>query len=244
MTRPHRFPRAPWLLALAGGLATTTHAEDFNAVDRISLAAGVYHVRPTVSARGATPDGASSISSFSGQDANLPRLTLDFRLFESQGFSFDYYRYQRTDGFSAFDTDSQLSTRLEFGKAAYKWWLGSGDVAFSVGAGASYYKASTRTRAVVTGADGSRTSLDVKGSGGQLAPFGEVGLRYAFGPDLRLFADASGAWKSSGGRRVSIYNTTVGVEWFPLRNVGVVASYNLSDFKLKNHDDINSFLNL
>ncbi|WP_431263239.1 hypothetical protein ACQ859_25030 [Roseateles chitinivorans] len=231
-------------LALAPALTGPAHAQEFNAVDRISLAAGVYHMRPTLSARGASSDGKASISSFSGNSVNLPRLQLDLRLFERQGLSFDYYRYGRSDRFTGFDADGALSSKLEFGKASYRWWFGSGDVAMGVGAGASYYKASTRTRATFNAQDGSGTSLDVQGSQGKLAPFGEVGLRYAFGPDARLFADASGAWRNTGGRRDSILNAAIGAEWFPLQNVGVTAAYNFSDFKMKHRDDVGTFLNL
>ncbi len=237
-------PSAAAILVTAAALPPAAHAQAFNAVDRVSLAVGAYHVRPTLSARGASPEGGASVSSFSGRNANLPRITLDLRLFERQGLSFDYYRYDRADRFSGFDADGALSSRLEFGKASYRWWFGSGDTAVGVGAGASYYKASTRSRGHVSRADGGITSIDVQGSGGKLAPFGEVGLRYAASPHVRLFADASGAWRNTGGRRASILNATLGAEWFPLHNVGLTASYNVSDFKLKAHDDVGTFLNM
>ncbi|HEY1396687.1 LPS assembly protein LptD [Roseateles sp.] len=234
--------------AVIPALTTPAHAqeraEEFSAVDRVSVAAGVYHLRPTLSARGASPDGGASVSSFSGGSANLPRLQLDLRLFDRQGLSFDYYRYDRSDRFTGFDANGALNSKLEFGKASYRWWFGSGKTAFSLGAGASYYKASTRSHATFNAQDGSGTSLDVKGSGGKLAPFGELGLRHALSPDVRLFADASGAWRNSGGRRDSILNATVGAEWFPVHNVGLTAAYNFSDFKMKHRDEIGTFLNL
>jgi hypothetical protein len=57
---------------------------------------------------------------------------------------------------------------------------------------------------------------------------------------VRLFADASGVKKSGGSVRGEIYNAAVGVEWFPVKNVGVVLDYGLTDIDLHREDANNA----
>lgn len=46
----------------------------------------------------------------------------------------------------------------------------------------------------------------------------------------------SGAKKNSGRVSGEIYNAAVGVEWFPLKNVGVVLDYGMTDIDLTRED--------
>ncbi len=71
----------------------------------------------------------------------------------------------------------------------------------------------------------------------RMAPMLEVGVRHAITPDLRLFFDGSGIHKGGGsGVRGSIYNASAGVEWFPVRNIGVSLAYAVTDVDLKRDD--------
>ena len=56
-------------------------------------------------------------------------------------------------------------------------------------------------------------------------------------PDLRLFADASGVWKNGGRFHGNIYNASAGVEWFPVKNVGVVLAYGVTNIDLTRNND-------
>jgi hypothetical protein len=71
-----------------------------------------------------------------------------------------------------------------------------------------------------------------------VAPVIEVAVRHAMSPDLRLFADASGMKKSGGRMNGDIYNATVGVEWFPVKNVGMVLDYGLTQINLNRMDTV------
>lgn len=75
-------------------------------------------------------------------------------------------------------------------------------------------------------------TLSQSASDSAIAPVLEIGVRHAITPDLRLFADASGVWKSGGSFHGSIYNAAAGVEWFPVKNVGLVLAYNITNIDL------------
>ncbi len=258
--RPDRRSRcAIRLTALAASLfaigcaATPAAAEVSPALDRVSVSVGGFHAEPTFGARVDTPYGTLDSGNVKRDAVTMPRLTVDVLLFDSQGFSFDYYRYDRTYSDSvngsfalgqnqfAGSADASLRTQLEFGKLAYKWWLGSGDTVVGLGAGAAYYRIDLDARATAT-VNGASASYAASASEDAIAPLLEVGVRHAITPDLRLFADASGVWKNGGKLHGSIYNAALGVEWFPIRNVGLVLSYGVSDIDLKRDDDIDTRL--
>jgi hypothetical protein len=65
-----------------------------------------------------------------------------------------------------------------------------------------------------------------------VAPLLEIALRHAVNPELRLFAKGAGVKKTGGRMHGDIYNTAVGLEWFPTKNVGVVLDYSMSQIDI------------
>lgn len=225
------------------------------ALDRFSFSAGGFQVRPEFGARVGTQYGTLDTGDLKSGSVTLPRISADVLLFDSQGLSFDYYRYKRSwsdsanGGFSlggasgtvTAAADVRLQTELEVAKLAYKWWMGSGNTVVGVGAGAAYYRLGVNASGNARVGNESR-GFDSSKSEDAIAPLLEFGVRHAITPDLRLFADASGVWKKSGKTHGSIYNAAVGVEWFPIKNVGLVASYGVNDIDLKYNDDVDARL--
>lgn len=223
------------------------------ALDRFSLSVGGFYAEPTFGARFDTPYGTLDSGDVKRDSVTMPRLTADLLLFDSQGLSFDYYRYKRTYSESvggnftvganqvAASADASLETKIEFAKLAYKWWIGSGNTVVGLGAGAAYYRIGLDARATAS-VNGTSATFSAGESEDAIAPLLEIGVRHAISPDFRLFADASGVWKNGGKVHGSIYNAAVGVEWFPIKNVGVVLSYGVSDIDLKRDDTIDTRL--
>lgn len=237
-------------LGLAGGSAS---AQVSPALDRFSFSVGAFQAKPTLSARVNTQDGALSTGDVHASSVTVPRITADVLLFDSQGLSFDYYRYKRTYSQSesgsftvgpnqiSATADASVVAQLDFGKMAYKWWLGSGNTVLGLGAGAAYYRIAVDGRAD-TNVNGITTSYSASEREDAVAPLLEIGLRHAFTPDFRIFADASGVWKNNGKLHGNIYNAAAGVEWFPVKNLGVVLSYSLNQITLNRDDTIDSRL--
>jgi len=231
-------------LALLSGAAL---AQPSPALDRASFSIGAFHADPTFNAAVNTRFGRLDSGDSKSSDVTMPRIKADVLLFDSQGLSFDYYQFKRgyssslasnfTVGSGTVTTTgtANLDVKIDFAKLAYKWWLGSGNTVLGLGAGAAYYRANLdlNATAVVGGATG---SISENYNDDAVAPLLEVGLRHAISPDLRLFADASGVKKTGGSVRGEIYNAAVGVEWFPMKNVGVVLDYGLTDIDLRRPD--------
>lgn len=233
-------------LAVLGGaslVALPAQADPSPALDRASLSIGAFHADPTFNAAVDTRFGRLDSGDVNRSSVTMPRIKADVLLFDSQGLSLDYYQFKRGysdslvsntnvgSGTVTTTGTANLDVKLDFAKLAYKWWLGSGNTVLGLGAGAAYYRASLDLRA--TAAIGGTTGAIAETySDDAVAPLLEVGLRHAISPDLRLFADASGVKKTGGSVRGEIYNAAVGVEWFPLKNVGVVLDYGLTDIDL------------
>ncbi|MEH3085964.1 MAG: hypothetical protein PGN26_05375 [Xylophilus ampelinus] len=266
MTLPSALPTSPSatvrpaLLALACACAFaaapgTSRAQASPALDRVSLSVGGFHSDPTIAARANTSLGTINTRDFGSESTTMPRVKADVLLFDNHGLSFDYYRYKRTFSQTGTGqvnivgnqvtatTDIGIQAKLEFAKLAYKWWLGSGDTVFGLGLGAGYYKADASGFATARVA-GTTRRVDASVSEDAVAPLIELGLRHAITPDLRLIADASGVEKRGGSTRGSIYNAALGIEWFPVKNVGLVASYEMSDITLKRRDEIDDRLRI
>ena len=248
-------PRAARLTSLAvlggaGLLALPALADPSPALDRASLSIGAFHADPTFNAAVNTRFGRLDSGDVNRSSVTMPRLKADVLLFDSQGLSLDYYQFKRgySDSLASNTTvgsgtvtttgTANLDVKLDFAKLAYKWWLGSGNTVLGLGAGAAYYRASLDLRATAA-VGGTSGAIAESYSDDAVAPLLEVGLRHAISPDLRLFADASGVKKTGGSVRGEIYNAAVGVEWFPLKNVGVVLDYGLTDIDL-HRDDSNA----
>jgi len=219
-------------------------ADPSPALDRFSFSAGAFNADPKFNASVGTPYGALQSGDIKPGRVTMPRITADVLLGDSQGFSFDYYRYKRDyDGQVASNTslgnfgtlsaigNANLTTKLDFAKLSYKWWIGSGNTVFGLGAGAAYYRATLGANALVA-VNGQVGTLNESSSDNAVAPLLEFGVRHAITPDLRLFADASGVWKSSGRFHGNIYNASAGVEWFPVKNLGVMLAYGVTNIDL------------
>ncbi|BEP60742.1 hypothetical protein GmRootV213_12960 [Variovorax sp. V213] len=212
-------------------------AEPSPALDRFSFSVGAYSADPKFNATVSSPYGALRTRDLEPGRVTMPRVTADLLIGDSHGLSFDYYRYKRdyfgqaggNESFGGFGTvsavgNANLNVKLDFAKLSYKWWLGSGNTVFGLGAGAAYYSIDVGTNANVA-VNGRIRTLNEDSSDNAVAPLLEVGVRHAISPDLRLFADFSGVRKGGGRFHGSIYNASAGVEWFPVKNVGLVLAY-------------------
>jgi hypothetical protein len=239
------------LAALASGgfaLSTSAVADPSPALDRFSLSVGAFHAKPTLDAGLNTPYGRFDTRDIEGGSVTMPRITADVLIGDSQGFSLDYYRFNRDYGtgfansFAIGPTsvtalgNVNLDLKLDFAKFAYKWWIGSGDTVLGLGAGVAYYRVSLDSNALA-GVNGATATFSQHDSDDAFAPLLEIGVRHAISPDLRLFADLSGVRKGGSNLRGHIYNAALGVEWFPIKNVGVVLSYGVSEIELKRDFD-------
>jgi len=136
-----------------------------------------------------------------------------------------------------------LNLKLEFAKLDYKWWLGTGSTILGLGAGAAYFRTTLGGNATAT-VNGTSGSVSSSYSDSATAPLLEIGLRHAINPDLRLFADVSGVRKNGGRLHGDIYNAALGLEWFPLRNVGLVLDYGMTHIDLTRDGNSNANLKI
>ncbi|WP_256856584.1 hypothetical protein [Variovorax sp. KK3] len=228
-------------------MSTAAVAQVSPALDRFSLSVGAFDAKPTVNAAVNTPYGTLGSGDLEGGRVTMPRISADFLIGDNHGLSLDYYRFKRDYGTGFANSFAvgplgnvtalgsvNLQTKLEFGKVAYKYWIGSGNTVLGLGAGIAYYRASLNSSAVA-GINGATATFSQEDSDDAIAPLLEVGVRHAITPDLRLFADLSGVRKGGSKLHGHIYNAAAGVEWFPVRNVGVVLSYGVTEIDLR-HD--------
>ena len=262
--KEYSFPRrAARIFALMVALGSSlmismpASAELSPALDRISFSAGVFRADPKFNASLNTPYGNLQSGDIVLGMETMPRVKGDIMIFDSQGLSFDYYQYNRGyTGAIANNTNvngSALTTvgnarfdiKLDFAKLEYRWWFGSGNTVLGLGAGAAYYKISLSASATAS-INSSTAETNSEYIDDALAPLLGIGVRHAINPDLRLFADASGVKQTRGQMHGEIYNAAVGVEWFPVKNVGVVIDYSMSQIDLTREDaiDVNVKLRL
>ena len=252
MTFPCRGVRTLVIMATSGASLLMTSpalAELSPALDRVSISAGVLHADPTLNVSLNSQYGSLGTGDVGLGDEKMPRIKANLMIFDSQGLSVDYYQYKHgyAGGMSHSTSvnnnplvtaaDANLELKLDFAKLAYKWWTGSGNTVFGLGAGAAYYKLDLKANASAS-LNQSVAATAIEYSDSAVAPLLEFGLRHAVNPDLRFFVDASGMKKSGGRLNGEIYNGTVGVEWFPVKNVGVVFDYGLSQINLNRLDTV------
>lgn len=224
--------------------ATPALADPSPALDRFSFSVGAFNADPKFNASVSTPYGTLQSGDIKPGRVTMPRITADVLLGDSQGISFDYYQYKRdysgnvagTTSLGSFGTfnsfgNATVNTKLDFAKLSYKWWIGSGNTVLGLGAGAAYYRATLGASALAS-VNGQVGTVSDSSSDNAIAPLLEIGVRHAITPDLRLFADASGVWKNGGRFHGNIYNASAGVEWFPVKNVGLVLSYGVTNINL------------
>jgi hypothetical protein len=259
------FPRKSLVLAsltfIAGAGAAS--AEPSVALDRISVAAGAFSAEPTIQAGVNTSNGYGGTPEDKQGHTTLPRIKANILLGDSQGLSLDYIHFDKSydaDMSGATTTNGQqvsgigsadAKLQLDLAQVAYKWWLGKGNDVFGIGIGAGYYRAKiggSASGTVRTTTAGVTTTRAFSGSDSAsesaFAPLLEAGWRHAFTPDLRVFADVSGIKKNGGSLHGHIYSGSAGVEWFFLKNVGLVADYGIQKIQLGRDGDRRADLNV
>ena len=172
-------------------------AEPSPALDRFSFSVGAFSADPKFNASVSSPYGALRTRDLEPGRVTMPRVTADLLIGDSHGLSFDYYRYKRdyfgqaagSDSFGGFGTlsavgNANINVKLDFAKLSYKWWLGSGNTVFGLGAGAAYYSIDVGTNANVA-VNGRIRTLNEDASDNAVAPLLELGVRHAINPDLR-----------------------------------------------------------
>lgn len=263
--RPGRLARAPLgcagLLALLGVWASPAHPQTAQppvspALDRASLSIGAFSAEPRIGAAVGNAWGHYDTGLLKTRRETLPRVSAEFLLGRNHGIALEAFRYSQnySDPFArgyasgpfglAAVGSASLDFSLDVARLGYRYWFGSDSTVVGVGAGLGYYRVKLDTTAFAAGGadlgllgfhgfNGHYTRRDSEDA---VAPMLEVGLRHAFTPDLRLFFDGSGIHKGGGGVHGSIYNAALGLEWFPLRNLGVSLAYAVTDVDLKRHD--------
>ena len=235
---------APLLLA-----STASFADMSPALDRFDLSLGGYYA-DTSTTIGAGLNryplsGSVNLEHDLGFEdrKTVPIVKLDFLIGDHQGFSFDYYSLNRSRtktlgddiSFGGNQYDASVSVRgrldFDFGSAAYRWWFGSGNDVFGLGIGGAYYCVGASLSGLAT-LNGESTQASTSYSENAVAPLLQVGWRHAFNDSLRMYLNASGVKKNGGNLNGSIYNAALGVEWYPLRNVGFGTEYAYTRIKL------------
>lgn len=236
------------LFGLCMTAAVPAFADPSPALDRVSVSVGAFRAEPTFNAGVDTPYGSVDTPDRRHSDVTIPRVRADILLFDSQGISFDYYRYDRSydfgvsggstingepvTGSATFSSD----VKIDFARLAYKWWIGSGNSVFGIGLGGAYYRADISGSVRGTVSTPSETFTDGvsdRYTDDAVAPLIELAWRHAFTPDLRMYVEASGVKKNGGTLEGHIYNGNIGLEWFPWHNIGLVADYGVSRVKLE-----------
>jgi hypothetical protein len=230
----------PLVLALlsASGAA---FAQASPALDRISIAAGGFYVEPKVSLEGETRYGQVNTPTADGDRTTLPRIKAEMLIGDSNGLSFDYFRYHKSyspefSGATVVNGQNVSGTaradanlELDLAKLAYKFWMGRGNDVFGVGLGAAYYRAAFdgRGSATATAAGVGSQTIEFSGQDSEsaFAPLVELGWRHAFSPELRMTAEASGIKKNGGRINGHIYGASLGLEYYPWKNIGLMVDY-------------------
>jgi len=244
------------LAAVTGAIA---HAEPAPALDRASISAGAFFVKPKIHAAGDTQYGYVQTPDAKDDHTTLPRVKAEVLLGDSQGLALDYFRYDKDynptiGGATTYEgrpvsgtVTAQGKLKLDLAQLAYRWWLGRGNDVFGVGIGGAYLHAKLSGSATgqLTGsalsAVGAPEVINFSGSGSAsesgYAPLLEFAWKHSFSPELRMYAEASGIKKNGGNLDGHVYGGAVGVEWFAARNVGVVFDYGIQKISLSRNGE-------
>jgi hypothetical protein len=258
LTLTYRWGRSLALTAATGAslmVSAPAMAELSPALDRASVSAGIFFTDPQVNGALNTQYGNLQSGDIGLGKASVPRIKADFILFDSQGLAFDYYQYSRTyNGTIANNTnllgttlttvgDANLDVKIDFGKIEYKWWFGSADTVVGLGLGAGYYKINMKAN-VTASVNNVATAASGEYVDDAVAPLLGIGVRHAIDPNFRFFGDFSGMRKVGGQMHGSIYNASVGAEWFVAKNVGVVLDYSMTQIDITRDDTVDVHLQL
>jgi len=249
--------------AVTGAIA---HAEPAPALDRASISAGAFFVKPKIHAAGDTQYGYVQTPDAKDDHTTLPRVKAEVLLGDSQGLALDYFRYDKDynptiSGATTYEgrpvsgtVTAQGKLKLDLAQLAYRWWLGRGNDVFGIGIGGAYLHAKLSGSATgqLTGsaltAVGAPELINFNGSGSAsesgYAPLLEFAWKHAFNPELRMYAEASGIKKNGGNLDGHVYGGAVGLEWFAARNVGVVFDYGIQKIQLSRNGERDADLNV
>ena len=123
--------------------------------------------------------------------------------------------------------------RLQTYNAAWHWWFAPTvqDVV-GVGLGAAYYDLKGVIDGGISVNDRSATAHG-EAEGNAIAPLLMLGWRHAFSGNLRGYAYFSGVKKPSGTVTGHLLNGTLGMEYYPWRNLGFALEYSANNLDLK-----------
>jgi hypothetical protein len=232
--------------AIAAHAAAAAAESRSPALDRASAWVGAAYGYPTVQAGTDAYGGSFQTRAFdlSDEQTLLPRMRFDLVLGARHGVSFDYYELRSGRSKVAsqpfrflgteYTAEASVSGRVDadVATAAYRLWLGSGNTVLGLGAGAAFYRLDLE---VVGRASLNGQAIEARAgyASDEVAPLLTAGLRHALTERVRLYADASGIRRTGGRLNGHIYNTAVGVEWFPWRSVGFAAEYGAKRLRLE-----------
>ena len=242
----------------AAGIA---QAQQSPALDRMSITAGGFYADPEIHLGGDTRYGRVDTPDEDLDETTLPRVKAEMLIGDSHGLSFDYFRfskgfggdfsgdavYEGRDVSASGRADAKL--RLEMARASYKWWMGEEKDVFGIGIGAAYLRAKISGSAEATASatlpvENYSWSGSASASDSVWAPTVELAWRHSFNEQWRMYVDASGIKKNGGTIEGHIYNGAIGVEYFPVRNVGLVLDYGIQKIDLHRNGDRTADLDL
>jgi hypothetical protein len=234
-----------WLAAFALAACGFAQAQPSPALDRISFWIGGSNLDTdaTLEASSFDPPEHGKLDLGRGNQS-ITRARLDLLLFDSQGFTFDFYSLSRSkdrryDGqfrFQGIPFDLAANLRTDFevdlGSAAWRWWFGSGADVFGIGLGGAYYRVKLDLQGTAH-IDEQSVSAHERWSDTAVAPVVTLAYKHAFSDSLRLYMDANGLKKNGGPLNGHIYDVRAGLEWFPWAHLGLSAEYGKSKLSLR-----------
>lgn len=178
-----------------------------------------------------------------GGTSSLPFLSMSWRPFERHEFNFSYYEDDNSEDHAlsrditirdnTYRAGTSISTKLSYTTygAGYRYWAWIGDrAAFGVGLGFQGYnfKLKVKGEADITEPGGTlQTVADVGTSVSTTIPNPYIGLSYRYqAADWARFVADFGAFKANiSDIDATLYNTRIGVEFYPWQNFGIVTQY-------------------
>ena len=248
-------------ILLGAASAGMAQAQQSPALDRMSISAGAFYAEPKIHLGGDTDYGRVDTPDEKIDDVTLPRVKAEMLIGDSHGLSFDYFRFDEDwAGTASGDTvyegrpvsgtiSADAKLRLEMARFAYKWWLGKEKNAFGIGLGAAYLRAKI-SGSVDANLSASNPVENYSWNGSASAgdsvwaPTVELAWRHSLNEQWRLYAEASGIKKNGGSVEGHVWNGSVGVEWFPHKNVGLVLDYNVQKIDLHRNGERTADLDL
>ena len=244
--------------AAAAGMA---QAQQSPALDRMSVSAGAFYSEPKIHLGGDTRYGRVDTPDEKIDHVTLPRVKAEMLVGDNHGIAFDYFRFDEDYGADVSgDTvyqgrpvsgtiSANAKLRVEMARLSYKYWFGKEKSVFGVGLGAAYL------RAKISGSAEANVSASApvenynwsgasSASDNVWAPTVELAWRYALNDQVRVYAEAGGVKKNGGSVEGHVYNSAVGVEWFPAKNVGLVLDYGMQKIDLHRNGERSADLDL